>query len=338
MSSRPHETLPCSLREFELMNSLGDRIVLLNLGASLMRVELALDRGSRNVVLGYATAADYLDDRYFTGAMLGRTCNRIANACFVIDGRRYRLEANDGDHHLHGGHSGFHRRLWESEECERGVCFRLRSADGDAGYPGCLDVRVTYRFSDARELSIEIAAESDRATHVNLTNHTYFNLDGDARNVLDHRLRIASARITAVDDQLLPTGDFLDTANSSLDLEQPRSIHEIVDSGHPLVTLAGGADFNYVLERSEPVAVLESSTRDLRMELTTTNPGLQFYSGQHLGRPFAPHAGLCLEPQHFPDSANQPRFPSTLLYPRERYFQESRYRFVATPVSNAAHP
>ena len=176
---------------------------------------------------------------------------------------------------------------------------------------------------------IRLEAETDRPTHVNMTNHAYFNLAAGDADVLGHRLHVASRQVLQVDEDLLPTGDFLDVTGSGLDLRQPAALRDVIGSRHPLVVRTGGLDFNYVLGESGGRAELESPNGDLCLRMTTTCPGLQVYGGQKLGPPFAPNCGLCLEPQHFPDTPNQPAFPGTLLAPGERYSQTTRYRFIA---------
>ena len=320
-----------SLAERVLRNARGDRVTLLNHGARLTRIELRLPHGIRNVILGYEDCAGYLTDPYFVGATVGRTCNRIAGARFNLGGVDYPLDANEGENHLHGGAGGFHHRYWSIDAAvpDDTGRFRLRSADGDQGYPGTLEASVTYRWTDERELVIRLEAETDRPTHVNMTNHAYFNLAAGGADVLGHRLRVASRQILQVNDDLLPTGDYLDITGSGLDLRQPAALRDVIGSRHALVVRTGGLDFNYVLGESGGRAELESPNGDLSLRMTTTCPGLQVYGGQKLGPPFAPNRGLCLEPQHFPDTPNQPGFPGTLLAPGERYSQTTRYRFMA---------
>ena len=319
-----------SLAERVLRNSRGDRVTLLNFGARLTGIELQLPDGPRNVIVGYGDAAGYLTDPYFMGATVGRYCNRIAGARFSLNGVDYSLDANEGTNHLHGGAGGFHNRIWSIDSGLRDdtARFLLQSADGDQGYPGTLDAIVTYRWTDERELVIELEAETDRPTHVNMTNHAYFNLSAGDADVLGHRLQVDSRQILQVNEELLPTGEYLDITGSGLDLREPVSLNDVNASGHPLVARTGGLDFNYVLGDSGGRAELESPTGDLSLQLMTTCPGLQVYGGQMLGQPFAPSRGMCLEPQHFPDTPNQPAFPGTLLSPGERYSQTTRYRFI----------
>jgi len=319
------------MAERVLHNAHGDRVSVLNFGARLTAVELQLPDGARNVIVGYDDREDYLADPYFMGATVGRFCNRIAGARFILDGVEYSLDANEGRNHLHGGAGGFHNRFWSIDEGvpDDTLRFRLRSEDGDQGYPGSLEAIVTYRWNDDRELLVEVEAETEQPTHVNMTNHAYFNLAADETDVLGHRLQVDSRQILQVDDELLPTGEFLDVSDTGLDLRRAAALRDVVASEDPLIVRTGGLDFNYVLGDNGGAAMLESPNGDLRLELTTTCPGLQVYGGQMLGAPFGANRGMCLEPQHFPDTPNQPGFPATRLLPGERYSQTTRYRFAA---------
>lgn len=319
----------CGLIEHELVNSRGDRVRLLNHGARIRSLSLALQGGRREVVLGYRNPEDYLDDRYYMGGIIGRFCNRIGRARFAVDGAVYRLSANDGPHHLHGGAAGFHTRRWAigEDSGETSVTLSLRSADGDQGYPGALVVQVEYAWNDERELVIRYRADTDRPTHVNLTSHAYFNLAGrgDTRT---HRLSINGDRVTMVDAELIPTGQLLELSGSPLDLQRPRRIGDFIALDHPLIRNGRGADLNYVLNAAAPAAELWNAGSDLGLILTTSCPGLQLYTGQHLGPPFRPWSGVCLEAQYFPDTPNHAAFPSTLVTPEAPYRETTTYRFV----------
>jgi aldose 1-epimerase len=339
-----------------LTNRRGDRVELSAFGARIRALTLALPSGPRNVVVGYASLAQYRTDRYFMGGTIGRYCNRIGGARFTIAGREYRLVANEGRNLLHGGADGFHLRDWQrlpgADACM--AAFRLVSPDGDQGFPGALTVDVRYTWNDARELVVEHAATTDRPTHVSLTNHAYWNLDGAAKGTadtadraraadaagaagaagaaLDQSLRVAAGRYTPTDDEQIPTGNFADVARSPLDLRTPCVLRERVREPHAAIAKAEGFDCNYVLDARASAATecarLTSASGDLAMTLATSLPGLQVYTGQHLRAPFAPCAGVCLEPQYFPDAPNRPEFPSTLLEPGNRYEHFTRYRFA----------
>lgn len=318
------------LRVIELINRNGDSVTLLNLGARLCSLELQMQSGPRNVVLGYQDAKDYIDEPNYMGCIVGRYCNRIARASFTIDGRHYDLSCNDGIHHLHGGADGFDRRLWKIMDAidNRSVTFELESPHGDQGYPGNLLATVRYDWNDDRELTISYGAETDAPTYVNLTNHAYFNLDGDSREILQHTVSVDSDEVVAVDDEMIPTGTLMKVENSVLDFRQPGRFAAAVGAGHSMIRAAGGIDFSYVLNDADSVATACSSNRDLVFSLHTSCPGLHLYTGQNLMQPMQRFAGFCMEPQYFPDSPNNENFPDTLLMPGKQFSESTRYRFA----------
>lgn len=279
-----------------------------------------------SVVLGFDRLEPYVDASPYFGAMVGRYANRIAGARFAIGGREHRVSSNEPPNHLHGGFKGFDKRIWDAESSGNGtaVVFRRRSPDGEEGYPGSLDAQVTYTLAD-RELRIGYQAVADAPTHVNLTQHSYFNLRGSG-DVLSHYLAINASTYLPVDERLIPTGEFAPVANSPFDFQDPIAIGSRLHTDHAQLTRGGGYDHNFNLNRADTALALAarvlepSSGRTL--ELRTTEPGLQFYSGQVVD-----HRGFCLEPQHYPDSPNRPEFPSTLLRPGERYESTTLYTF-----------
>jgi aldose 1-epimerase len=279
-----------------------------------------------NVVLGYDRLERYLDASPYLGALVGRYANRIANARFWIEGRAYELSANEPPNHLHGGFKGFDKHVWQAEtsETDKTIVFRRRSADGEEGYPGTLDVEVTYAL-DAGELRMTCEAVTDAPTHVNLTSHSYFNLAGGG-DVLAHRLTIDADAFLPVDARLIPTGALAPVAGTPFDFRQPAAIGARLDDAHDQLRIGGGYDHNFVLNRrggsGDPDARVVDESSGRMLEIRTTEPGLQFYSGQVVG-----HRGFCLEPQHYPDSPNRPPFPSTLLRPGQRYRTATRYTF-----------
>jgi aldose 1-epimerase len=313
----------------ELVNTHGDRVRLLNFGARIASIELELRDGPRRVTLGYEDPRAYLSDPYYLGATVGRYCNRIRDARLPVRGRVWRLVPNSGAHQLHGGAEGFHRRFWQAvgDADLRHAEYRLLSPHGDQGYPGALEARVRFEWNDARELAIRYRATTDRPTHVNLSNHSYFKLDS-AADVLGHVCTVNADRITEVDEALLPTGRLLDVAGTAFDLRGEAPLGRVCERRDPRIVNAGGVDFNYVLNGAEPAAIVSTAPGDLSLAVSTTCPGLQFYSGQNLGSPFSPYQGLCLETQYFPDSPNQPHFPSTLLMPGRTYRESTFYRFT----------
>jgi aldose 1-epimerase len=281
-----------------------------------------------NVVLGYDRLEPYLESSPYFGAFVGRVANRIANARFSIDGRVHNLSANEPPHHLHGGFRGFDKRVWEAETSGHlnAVVLRRRSVDGEEGYPGALDIELTYSIGDDGDVWMKCEAITDAPTHVNVTQHTYFNLRGSG-DVLDHHLTINASVYLPVDRQLIPTGALAPVANTPFDFREGAEIGARLQTGHEQLKIGGGYDHTYVLDGGSAGVVRAAarvfdSSSGRAFQVSTSEPGLQFYSGQAVG-----HRGFCLEPQHFPDSPNRPEFPSTLLRPGERYRTMTCYLF-----------
>jgi aldose 1-epimerase len=319
---------------------------IIALGASLQAL-IALDAAGQcdDIVLGYDDLAGYVAERRFFGATVGRYANRIAQARFPLDGETVRLAANNGPNALHGGIHGFDRKLWEIDEIEDGaepaVTLAYVSADGEEGYPGRLDVRLTYRVTGPSELSISLAAETDRPTIVNLTNHSFFNLEGAKSTVgiLDHRLTIAAVHFLAIDPDAIP----LDTPpqpvlGTPFDFREAAKVGARIRADDLQLRHGKGYDHNYCLGAArEPqfAARLEAPRSGRTLELFTDQPGLQVYSGNYLdgsirgkqGRLYRQSDAICLEPQRWPDSPNRPDFPSARLEPGARYRHRSVYRF-----------
>lgn len=279
-----------------------------------------------NVVLGFDRLESYLDSSPYFGAVVGRYGNRIANARFSIDGREHRVSVNEPPHHLHGGFRGFDKRVWEAELAGNGraVVLRRISPDGEEGYPGAVDAQVTYSVAD-RDLRIDYEAVADAPTHVNLTQHSYFNLRARG-DVLDHCLAINASTYLPVDESLIPEGEPAPVANTPFDFQESTAIGLRLRAEHEQLRRAGGYDHNFNINRGSSALalaarVLDPSTRRT-LEVHSTEPGLQFYSGQVVS-----HRGLCLEPQHYPDSPNRPGYPSTLLRPGERYRSRTVFAF-----------
>jgi aldose 1-epimerase len=297
------------------------------------------DRHGRfeNIVLGFDALEPYLAGTPYFGATIGRYANRIAGARFELDGRQYKLAANDGRNHLHGGARGFDKVVWNARPFTdpeaAGVIFSHLSADGDEGYPGELTVETTYQLTDDDRLVIDYRATTTKPTHVNLTHHSYFDLGGDAlREITGHELMIDADRFTPVNAELIPTGELLDVAGTPFDFRTPHAIGARVEENDAQLRLAGGYDHNFVLNKPAPdaltrAAIVSEPESGRAMEVWTTEPGLQFYSGNSLTAPFKRRSGLCLEPQHFPNAPNEPRFPSTILRPGEEYRSRTEFRF-----------
>lgn len=296
------------------------RARVLDYGATLIALE-TLDRHGcmGDVVLGFDDIERYRGSHPYFGGTIGRFANRIAGGRFALDGQRYQLDCNDGSNHLHGGRTGFDRVQWQAVQHGNQVELRYRSADGEAGYPGTLEASVTFS-AEAGSLRIDFAATSDRATVVNLTNHSYFNLRGHG-TIGDHVVRIPASRYLPVDDELLPTGQPAAVSGTGFDFNRPRALHSCA------------IDHNFILEGDVEVSE-PTSGRVLR--IITSQPGIQFYTGNLLngtivgkgGERYVRHAGLCLEPQHFPDSPNRPEFPSTVLRPGMHYHAYAIYEFA----------
>jgi aldose 1-epimerase len=329
----------------------GLRVAVLSLGAILHAVEVP-DRTGRvaNVCLGFPDPAGYLlPTSPFFGVIAGRYANRIGHGRFELDGRVVQLAVNDGGHHLHGGHEGFDKRHWQTEDASDGagpaLRLRLHSPDGDQGYPGALQVEVVYALRPGRRLEVSYRATTDAPTIVNLTQHAYWNLAGEGSgDVYGHRLRVNASRYTPVAAGSIPTGELAPVAGTPFDFREPRPIGERIRDNHPQLVLGMGYDHNLVFDRPEPddgallpVIRVEEPTTGRTLEIATTEPGVQFYSGNFLdgttlgsgGGLYRQGDGFCLETQHFPDSPNQPHFPSTVLRPGETYRSQTTFAFGA---------
>jgi aldose 1-epimerase len=305
------------------------------------------DRDGRlgDVVLGYDEVAGYERDRFYIGAAIGRVAGRIGGAAFTLDGERYALAANDGPNHLHGGPRGFDKVVWRArtfEDADRvGVVLEHLSHDGDEGYPGNLRARITYAVNDANVLSVDYHATTDRPTPVNLTQHAYFNLAGEGSgDVLEHELTVHAESYTPLDAGLLPTGQIAPVEGTPLDFRAPRRVGERIYAVHEQLRTAGGYDHNLVLDGADgaaprPAARLSDPASGRVMDVHTTEPGMQLYTGNFLdasilgkhGDRYGPRAGMCLETQHFPDSPNRPEFPSIILRPGEEFRSRTEFRF-----------
>jgi aldose 1-epimerase len=329
---------------FTLVNSRGMKLRLINLGATIVGLETPDRRGNfANVALGLDSLEDYLRGHPCLGSTVGRYANRIARGRFSLDGREYRLATNNGPNHLHGGPRGFDKILWRAETLSGdgfiGVRFSYLSPDGDEGYPGNLNIAAVYGLTENDELHIDYTAVTDRPTIVNLTNHAYWNLtDGGAGDVLGHLLTIEADRYLPADEGLIPLGELKSVAGTPLDFLLPTPIGARIEQLGQL----GGYDHCYVLNKPqgtiEPAlaATLVSPDSGRMMEVFTTQPGVQLFSGNCLdgtlrasGKVYRKYAGVCLETQHFPDSPNHPHFPSTILRPGQTYRQTTIHRFSA---------
>jgi len=330
---------------YRLRTRRGLTATLATYGGIVTSLELP-DREGRlaDVVLGFDALDGYLSGNPYFGAIVGRYGNRIAKGRFRLENQEHVLAVNFGANHLHGGVRGFDKVVWTAEPLttEDGPALRLgyASPDGEEGYPGALMASVVYTLTEQGELRIEYAAATDRPTVVNLTHHSYFNLAGHgAGDVLGHLLTIDADRFTPVDDGLIPTGELRGVAGTPFDFREPTAIGARIDEDDPQLATGGGYDHNFVLNRRQPGLGFAARVHEPRsgraIEVFTTEPGLHFYSGNLLdgrltgkgGRHYPRRAGLCLETQHFPDSPNQPGFPTTRLDPGRRYESATVYRF-----------
>ena len=325
---------------FTIRDGEGLAVQAITYGAIITAI-LAPDRHGTvaDVVLGFDDLAGYLPRHPYFGALVGRYANRIAGARFTLGGRSYPLAANNGRHHLHGGVHGFDRHVWHAEPIADGVVFTRRSPDGEEGYPGTLDVRVAYRLAGRGELAVEYRATTDAPTPVNLTQHSYFNLAGHgAGTVCNHELVLHAERFVPVDATLIPDGPPAPVDGTPLDFRTPRRIGDRIDDPAPQLRHAGGYDHTFVLAPGtgvRPAARLVDPSSGRSLEVATTEPGVQFYSGNLLdgsfrgkgGLVYGRRSGLCLETQHYPDSPNRPNFPTTILEPGAVYESRTVFRF-----------
>jgi aldose 1-epimerase len=310
------------------------------------------DGASANVVLGFETVAPYVSQRAYLGAVVGRYANRIARARFTLDGRTYQLQPNEGPHLLHGGARGFDKRVWRAEPFTRGrdqgVRFARVSLAGEEGFPGTLRVTVEYVLTAAGALQCAFHADTDAPTVVNLAQHAYFNLSGTVAPILDHQLTIAARRYTPVDGELIPTGALEPVEGTPFDFRTPRRIGERIDADHPQLRIGRGYDHNWVLDRDRPApeggalayaATVRHAGSGRRLDVFTTEPGMQFYSGNFLdgtaqgpAGTYGRRAGLCLETQKFPDAPNQPMFPTAVVRPGQPYNARTTFAFGRDPA------
>jgi aldose 1-epimerase len=335
---------------YTLSNSHGLEARISAYGATLVSLTTP-DRDGKlqNVVLGFERLEDYLAPGIpYYGATVGRYANRIANGRFTLDGKTYQLPRNDGPNSLHGGLRGFDKRSWtaETESSKNAVRLTYVSAAGEEGYPGQLTAHVTYRLGEDDSLEIAYEATTTAPTPVNLANHAYFNLSGDfGRSILDHRLQINADAFTPVDAHLIPTGEFRPVAGTALDFRRPTTIGSRIGDDEEQLKFGKGYDHNWVLAAATPksalrlAAILTDPGSGRILELRTTQPGLQFYSGNFLnGKPlgqgtvYGYRTGLCLETQHFPDAPNHPGFGDTILRPGETYSQKTLLSFRASKL------
>jgi len=331
-----------AVESFTLTNANGIEVTAIPYGAIITSLKTPDRSGQRgDIVLGFDSLDGYLKEHPYFGAIVGRYGNRIAGGRFTLDGQTYTLAKNNGPNHLHGGIKGFDKVLWEAAPIgSNGVVFSRTSADGEEGYPGNLKVRVTYTLTDKNELIVDYLATTDKATPVNLTQHSYFNLSaGKSEDILGHELTINADRYTPVDATLIPTGELASVQGTPFDFRKPVAIGKRIDADHPQLANGKGYDHNWVLNRTGSGLQIAARVADpasgRTLEVRTTEPGMQFYAGNFLdgtlkgkgGQVYKRRSGFCLETQHFPDSPNQPKFPSTTLKPGQEYRSQTVFTF-----------
>ncbi|MBD3617359.1 MAG: galactose mutarotase [Gracilimonas sp.] len=321
----------------------GIKLAITNLGGRVVSWMVPGKDGEyADISIGFDNVEAYLEaNEPYYGALIGRVGNRIADGKFSLDGETYTLEQNNGPNSLHGGPQGFHNVVWDAEQIDnKNLKLSYTSEDGEEGFPGTLDVEVMYSLTDENELRIEYTATTDKKTVVNLTNHTFFNLKGEAGGTInDHQLMINADRYTPVDETLIPFGEIASVEGTPFDFRELTAIGERVESDNTQLEYGMGYDHNFVLNKNEEYLTLAAKVHEPNsgrtMEILTTEPGIQFYGGNFMdgsdtgkfGKPLEFREAFCLEPQHFPDAPNQPNFPSITLEPGETYNTVSVYRF-----------
>lgn len=330
---------------YVLTNKNGMEAAITNFGGVVVWLKVP-DRSGKlaDVVLGYDNLDGYVNDKAYLGAIIGRYGNRIAHGSFKLDGTTYHIPKNDGDNSLHGGIKGFNKHLWDAKEVpgKEGQALQLNylSKDGEEGFPGNLSVQVTYTLTDNNELRIDYAATTDKDTVLNLTNHSYFNLAGEG-DVLQHQLVLHAAQFTPVDAALIPTGELRAVKGTPMDFAAAHAIGERINQDDEQLKLGKGYDHNWVVDGSmgtlRPAARVYEPKTGRVLEVSTTEPGIQFYTGNFLdgsihgkgGKVYNRRNGFCLETQHYPDSPNKPTFPTTELKPGQKFHSTTVFKFSA---------
>jgi len=332
---------------YTLTNTQGIEVRVMTYGGIIVSLQTPDKRGHlADITLGFDTLAGYLAKNPYFGALVGRYGNRIGNAKFTLEGKEYTLAKNNGPNALHGGLKGFDKVVWQAQSLQKsaevGLILKYTSADGEEGYPGTLHVTVTYTLSDKNEFSIDYQATTDKATPINLTNHTYFNLAGEGKgDILAHELTLNADHFTPVDKNLIPTGKIASVKGTPLDFTQATAIGARIGQQDEQLILGGGYDHNFVINRQGKGLALAARVVEPNsgraLEVSTTEPGVQFYTGNFLdgtitgkqGHVYKQRYGFCLETQHYPDSPNQPGFPSTILRPGQGYHTTTVFKFSA---------
>ncbi|MEO5905932.1 MAG: aldose epimerase family protein [Saprospiraceae bacterium] len=321
--------------EYTLANHHGLEMSVINYGCTITSI-LVPDRQGQlgDVVLGFDSIDGYLASNHYIGSVIGRYANRIASGKFTLSGQEFSLPVNLAPHHLHGGLNGFNKKLWSARPFENdegeGVDFVYKSPDGEEGYPGTLDVTVRYLLSHENDIIFHYTAGTDRLTILNLSQHSYFNLNTHGGDILEHQLMLKADQYLPVNDQMIPTGELKDVIGSPFDFRQMKPVGKDMSPKDKQIKIANGYDHNWVLDKKQNelsvAATLFDPESGRKMQVYTTEPGIQLYAGNFLDHQigksnnlYGPYAGLCLETQHFPDSPNQPNFPSVNLNPGQTF-------------------
>ncbi len=323
---------------FQIQNSNGMKVELSEYGAAIKSLSVPDRKGELvDVVLGYDTLDEYMADDCFMGVIVGRFANRIAKGSFELEGTSYSLAINDPPNHLHGGPAGYAKKIWSAKEIKNGVAFSLTSPHGEEGYPGNLTICVEYTLTEDNQLMIDLKATTDKATHVNLAQHSYFNLQGSG-DILHHQLQLHAPQYCPVDDSFIPLKEIQHVAGSAFDFTAPVSISDKLDFSDPQILKCKGFDHNFIVtgkpDALKQVASLSNPANGISLSILSTQPGVQLYTGNYLndihgksGQVYQPHSGLCLETQHYPDTPNRADFPSSLVTPDRPYHERMEYHF-----------
>ena len=306
--------------------------MILSYGGIISEINTPNKNGDvENIVLNHESNQEYLTDSFFMGAVIGRYANRIAKSTFKLDENIFHLDKNEGENHLHGGHNGFHKKHWELIEYDKKqkfVILSINSLDLESGYPGNLNCNVKYSLNDQNEFKIEFFAKSDKDTIFNPSSHSYFNLNPIKNSILEHKLKINSNNYIPINHECLPNGSIESVINTPFDFTKFKKIDEEINNDYEQLKIGKGYDHCFVLNKNSSIAAeLSSEASGRKLIISTNQPGIQFYSGNHLSGFFNKNQGLCLETQHFPDSPNNDSFPTTKLIANKEYYSETIYFF-----------
>ena len=318
-----------------ISNSSGISIKILTYGGIIKEINTPDRYGNfKNIVLSYQNKSDYLNDKFFIGALIGRYCNRISQGKFKLNNQTIILEKNEGNNHLHGGVNGFHKKIWKivdyDNENKKFVKLSLDSKDLESGYPGNLHIEVKYSITDENQFLIEFFAKSDKDTLFNPSSHSYFNLNPSNNSILKHKLKINSIKHIPLNSNYIPIGKLNESKHTPFDFSSKKEIGKEIGINNEQLKIGNGYDHCFVLNRDndmEIAAELSDEVYGRKVTITTDQPGIQLYSGNHLKGKFKKNEGVCLETQHFPDSPNNKNFPTTVLKANEEYYTKTTYHF-----------